>query len=68
MTETDQVRLSGGVYPLAVTSQNDVIVLQAPGHITDDQVKRLESKLAELFPHNKCLVIGDGLCLSVIRQ
>jgi len=46
----------------------DVLVMEAPGPITMEIAADLRKRLQEVFPHNKIVVLGDGLTLKVVRD
>jgi len=47
---------------------NDALVLRCPGPITADQAEQLRQELQHKFPDRRCLVLGDGLTLDVLRE
>jgi hypothetical protein len=57
--------------PLKVQSF-DLIVLTAPGFISQETAERLKHYMDALIPAGvenvRCVVLGDGLSVSVIRQ
>jgi hypothetical protein len=59
------------VTPLKVQSF-DLIVLTAPGFISQETAERLKHYMDALIPAGvenvRCVVLGDGLSVSVIRQ
>jgi hypothetical protein len=46
----------------------DVLVLTAPGHISDETATQLKRHAETAFPGYKFMVLGDGLKLSVLKK
>ena len=46
----------------------DVIVVEAPGFISAECVERIRNGLLDVFPHNRIVVLGDGLAMKVLRS
>lgn len=44
----------------------DIVVLRAPGRISEDTAKRLRDFWEGKFPEHKCVVLGDGISLSAV--
>ena len=48
----------------------DLLVITAPGHISEDAAKRIKQFAEETFKdlNIKVMVMGDGLTLSIVRE
>ena len=45
----------------------DVLVFTTPRHLTPSEAAQIKKKFAEYVADNKCIVIGDGATLQVLR-
>lgn len=48
-------------------SKKDIIVLEAPGFISDETAKRIKEYAEKCFPDHKVMVLGDGLRVKVLE-
>lgn len=52
--------------PRHTVQDGDVIVLTAPGGISEKTARMIRKTFKQAFPRNKALVLGDGLQLGVV--
>jgi hypothetical protein len=51
----------------------DLVVFESPGPISDESAARVKAFAEDFFtregrPHVRCLVLGDGMTLSIVRD
>lgn len=46
---------------------NDVIIINIEGHISQAHADRIHAFMASVWPSNKCIVLTDGMKISVLR-
>ena len=46
----------------------DVIVLETDQRISEETACKIQEKLKQIWPKQKCVVLGDGLKLKVLKS
>jgi hypothetical protein len=61
------IPITASVSRLAL-DEHDTLVLECPSAISCETADRLRVYMETHFPGHKCIVLGDGLKLSVLRH
>lgn len=48
--------------------KSDILVITAPGEVSEEAATRLKGFFSENIPGNKALVLGSGMTLSVVQR
>jgi hypothetical protein len=52
---------------VADVGPQDVIVIEAPGHLSETSVKRIKEYAGMIWPDRRVAVLGDGLKMKVLK-
>jgi hypothetical protein len=47
---------------------DDILVLRCPSSMSGEAAEWLRSEMEARFPGRRCLVLGDGITLDVLRE
>ena len=45
----------------------DIIVLRVAGRVSDHGLRILRKTMEEIWPHNKCVILEEGMDIGVVR-
>ncbi len=58
---------AAAVVTRAEVKPNDILVIECPGSISPESADKIQAAMKNVFPDHKCVALGDGSKLRIVR-